>query len=87
MALKDGEEIDIYRIPNGHAEGMLTMYVAGPKIVWVTDIYVPTPTMAKNPENAAFHETIKKLGLSPALYAGGHGTTATEDAYQAMLNK
>lgn len=87
MMLKDGEEIDIFRIPNGHAEGMLTMYVAGPKIVWVTDIYVPTPQAKANPENTAFHETIKKLGLSPALYAGGHGTTATEEAYQAMLAK
>jgi glyoxylase-like metal-dependent hydrolase (beta-lactamase superfamily II) len=87
MVLKDGEEIDIFRIPNGHAEGMLTMYVAGPKIVWVTDIYVPTPQAGKNPENTAFHETIKKLGLSPALYAGGHGTVATEESYQAMLAK
>jgi hypothetical protein len=25
--------------------------------------------------------------LTPALYAGGHGTTATEAAYQAMLGK
>jgi glyoxylase-like metal-dependent hydrolase (beta-lactamase superfamily II) len=87
LVLKDGEEIDIFRVPNGHAEGMLTMYVAGSKIVWMTDIYVPTPQAAKNPENAAFHETIKKLGLSPALYAGGHGTSATEEAYEAMLNK
>ena len=87
MVLKDGEEIDIFRIPNGHAEGMLTMYVAGPKIVWVTDIYVPTPQATKNPENAAFHETIKKLGLSPALYAGGHGSSGTEAAYQAMLSR
>jgi hypothetical protein len=63
------------------------MYVAGPKIVWVTDIYVPTPQAGKNPENTAFHETIKKLGLSPALYAGGHGTVATEESYQAMLAK
>jgi glyoxylase-like metal-dependent hydrolase (beta-lactamase superfamily II) len=85
--LKDGEEIDIFRIPNGHAEGMLTMYVAGPKIVWVTDIYVPTAQAKANPENTAFHETIKKLGLTPVLYAGGHGTTATEAAYQAMLSK
>ena len=87
MALTNGEEIDIFRIPNGHVDGMLTMYVAGPKLVWVTDIYVPTAQARKNPENERFHQTIKALGLSPALYAGGHGTTASEADYQAMLAK
>jgi hypothetical protein len=57
------------------------------RLVWVTDLYVPTAQAKANPENTAFHETVKKLGLTPALYAGGHGTTATEAAYQAMLGK
>lgn len=87
MILKDGEEIQIYRIPNPHAEGMLTMYVAGPKIVWVTDIYSPGRESAKTPANAAFHDTIKQLGLSPALYAGGHGNSASEADFVAMLAK
>jgi len=87
MALKDGEEIDIYRIDNPHVEGMLTMYVAGPKLVWVTDIYSPGRDAAKTPANAQFHDTIKKLGLSPALYAGGHGASGSEADYVALLAK
>jgi glyoxylase-like metal-dependent hydrolase (beta-lactamase superfamily II) len=87
MTLKDGEEIRIYRIPNPHAEGMLTMYVAGPKIVWVTDIYSPGRDAAKTPANSQFHDTIKQLGLSPALYAGGHGASASEADFAAMLAK
>jgi glyoxylase-like metal-dependent hydrolase (beta-lactamase superfamily II) len=86
MVLKNGEQIQIYRIENDHAEGMLTMYVAGPKIVWVTDIYSPGRG-GKTPEAVAFHDTIKKLGLSPALYAGGHGASGTEADFVAMLAK
>lgn len=87
MVLKNGEEIQIYRIDNPHVEGMLTMYVAGPKIVWVTDIYSPGRESVKTPANAAFHETIKKLGLTPALYAGGHGASGSEADFVAMLAK
>lgn len=87
MTLKDGDTIQIYRIPNPHVEGMLTMYVAGPKIVWVTDIYSPGRESAKSPANSQFHDTIKKLGLSPAIYAGGHGNSASEADFVAMLSK
>jgi len=87
MTLKDGEEIRIYRIPNPHVEGMLTMYVAGPKIEWVTDIYSPGRDSAKTPANAEFHDTIKKLGLSPLIYAGGHGSSASEADFVAVLAK
>ncbi len=87
MNLKDGDEIRILRIPNGHVEGMLIGYVVGPKLVWVTDLYSPGRETAKTPENAAFHATIKKLGLSPALYAGGHGSSGSEADFQAMLAK
>ena len=66
---------------------MLTMYVAGPKIVWVTDIYSPGREAAKTPANTQFHDTIKSLGLSPALYAGGHGASASEADFVAMLAK
>ena len=87
MVLKDGDEIRIYRILNSHVEGMLTMYVAGPKIVWVTDLYSPGRENTKTPSNAQFHDTMKQLALSPAMYAGGHGSSASEADFQAMLAK
>jgi len=87
MVLKDGDQIGIYRIDNPHAEGMLTGYVFGPRIVWVTDIYSPGRESTKTAANAQFHDTIKKLGLSPAIYAGGHGSSGTEADFQAMLAK
>jgi glyoxylase-like metal-dependent hydrolase (beta-lactamase superfamily II) len=73
--LKDGgSEIEIFRIANDHVEGMLIGYVLPEKLVWVTDLYSPGRDKTKTPNNAAFAETIKKLGLKPDWYAGGHGT-------------
>ncbi len=87
MTLKDSETIEIYRIANPHVEGMLTMYVAGPKIAWVTDIYSPGRESAKTPANAQYLDTVKKLGLTPALYAGGHGASVSQADAMAMLAK
>ncbi len=87
LVLTGGDEIQIYRIANPHVEGMLTGYVVGPKIVWVTDIFSPGREANKSPANIQFHDTVKKLGLSPATYAGGHGTFVSEADYSAMLAK
>jgi glyoxylase-like metal-dependent hydrolase (beta-lactamase superfamily II) len=87
LVLKNGETIQLYRIANPHVEGMLTGYVAGPRIVWVTDLYSPGRDNAKTPANTQFHDTITKLGLSPAVYAGGHGASASETDFAAMLAK
>ena len=86
MALKDGgREIDIIRIDNEHAEGMVIGYVLPGKLVWITDLYSPGRDKTKTPANAAFYETIKKLGLKPDWYAGGHGTFGRGSDLEAMM--
>ena len=86
MSLKDGgDEIDLYRIPNPHAEGMLIGYVASAKLVWVTDLYSPGRDKVKTPNLVAFDAQVKKLGLHPALYAGGHGSSGSEAELAAII--
>jgi glyoxylase-like metal-dependent hydrolase (beta-lactamase superfamily II) len=86
MALKDGgKEIDVYDIPNLHVKGMLIGYVLPEKLVWVTDLYSPGRDKAKNPQNADFYAQIKKLGLAPAWYAGGHGTFGPAADFDAIM--
>jgi glyoxylase-like metal-dependent hydrolase (beta-lactamase superfamily II) len=87
MSLKDSsDEIDIYRIPNPHAEGMLIGYVASQKLVWVTDLYSPGRDKVKTPNSVAFHAEVEKLGLHPARYAGGHGSNGSAAEFEAIMD-
>jgi glyoxylase-like metal-dependent hydrolase (beta-lactamase superfamily II) len=73
-ALKDGaEEVRVIRIDNPHVDGMLIAHVAKANIAFVSDLYSPGRDKAKTPGNTAFLEILKKLGLSGARIAGGHG--------------
>jgi glyoxylase-like metal-dependent hydrolase (beta-lactamase superfamily II) len=86
MTLKDGgKEIDIFRIANPHAEGMLIGFVRPEKLVWVTDLYSPGRERVKTPSNAGFHDTITKLGIAPERYAGGHGSSGTQAEFDAIV--
>jgi hypothetical protein len=86
MSLKDGgSEVQILSIVNAHAEGMLIGYVLPEKLVWVTDLYSPGRDKVKTPNSAAFFDEIKKMGLQPAWYAGGHGTFGTEAELEAIM--
>ncbi len=86
MALKDkGKEIDLFDIPNPHVHGMLIGYVLPEKLVWVTDLYSPGRDKAKTDQNAEFYATVKKLGLTPAWYAGGHGAFGPASDLDALM--
>ena len=78
MTLSDGKRaIELYRIANTHAEGMLMGYVTDAKIGWATDIWSPgrdpvVPTAGQREVYAA----VMKAGIAPERFAGGHGTSA-----------
>jgi len=86
MTLKDDEsEIRIFRFDNPHVDGMLTMQVVKPNIVWVTDLWSPVRDNAKNPNSEAFAAELKKLGITGATLAGGHGANGKQSDLEALM--
>jgi glyoxylase-like metal-dependent hydrolase (beta-lactamase superfamily II) len=84
-ALKDGaEEIRFIRVDNPHVEGMLIAHVVKANIVFDSDLYSPGRDKAKTPGNTAFLAVLKKLGLSQARIAGGHGGVGSAGDLDAL---
>jgi hypothetical protein len=63
-------------------------------VVWVTDLWRPSPTATKNPK--ALQELIqryaesvaaalKKFGITGATMAGGHGTNGKQSDLEAVI--
>ena len=77
--LTDGQrEAHAYLIDNPHADGYLLGYVPEARIGFVVDIWSPgTPLPDKlNPGLAAVIAGVKKAGIQPLRFAGGHGSVA-----------
>ena len=59
MSLKDDTvEINLYNIPNPHADGMLIGHVVGPNLVWVTDLISPRGPIARSPDTVAVGDAL-----------------------------
>ncbi|HET9924468.1 MAG TPA: MBL fold metallo-hydrolase [Methylomirabilota bacterium] len=76
--LSDGQrEVHAYLVdPNPHSEGLLIGYVPNAGLGFVTDIWSPSPAPLPerlNPGMAALVAAVKKAGISPTRFAGGHG--------------
>jgi len=73
-----GKQVIAYSMDNPHAKGMLMGWVPDAKLGYVTDIWTPGPPLpAKpNPGLVAVVNTVKRAGLQPERFAGGHGGTA-----------
>ena len=76
--LTDGQRrVELYVIdPNPHSEGLLIGYIPDAQLGFVTDIWSPgaAPLPDKlNPALAALVAGVKKAGIAPARFAGGHG--------------
>jgi glyoxylase-like metal-dependent hydrolase (beta-lactamase superfamily II) len=90
--LTDGKrQVELYVLdPNPHAEGLLIGYVPDAKLGFVTDIWSPGagPLPDKlNPSLAALVAGVKKAGITPEKFAGGHGTTAEYAPLAALEGK
>ena len=83
MSDGSGRQVIVYVMDNPHAKGMLMGWVPHAKLGFVTDIWTPGPPLpAKpNPGLAAVVNTVKRAGLQPERFAGGHGATAD---YQSL---
>jgi len=76
--LSDGQrQVELHVLdPNPHAEGLLIGYVPDARLGFVTDIWSPgaAPLPDKlNPALASLVAGVKKAGIAPARFAGGHG--------------
>jgi len=78
MSDSAGRQVIVYVMENPHAKGMLMGWVPHAKLGYVTDVWTPGPPLpAKpNPGLASVVNTVKRAGLTPDRFAGGHGGTA-----------
>jgi glyoxylase-like metal-dependent hydrolase (beta-lactamase superfamily II) len=77
--MSDGKrDVMVYVMDNPHARGMLMAWVPDAKLGYVTDIWTPGPPLpAKpNPGLVSVVTTVKKIGIQPERFAGGHGSVA-----------
>jgi glyoxylase-like metal-dependent hydrolase (beta-lactamase superfamily II) len=87
----DGQrEVHAYRIDNPHAEGTLIGYVPAARLGFVTDLWSPGAGALPdklNPNLAAVVAGVKKAGITPLKFAGGHGSTADYAPLAALEGK
>ena len=86
MSIKDSSvEIRLRKIANPHVDGMMIGHVVQPNIVWVTDIWSPGRDSRKTAGVLALNEAVKKLGITGATFAGGHGSNAGQDKLDGIM--
>jgi glyoxylase-like metal-dependent hydrolase (beta-lactamase superfamily II) len=89
--LSDGQrQVELYAVdPNPHAEGLLIGYIPDAKLGFVTDLWSPGGALPDklNPALAALVAAVKKAGITPARFAGGHGGTGDYAPLAALEGK
>ena len=70
----DGQVV-IYRLPTAHVEGMLAAYVPAARLLFVSDVLSPGPTLAPA-GSAELVALVRARGLTVERVAGGHGGVA-----------
>lgn len=74
---------------NGHADGMLIGFISDAQLGFVTDIWTPGAPLSDklNAGQASVVATVKKAGVAPLKFAGGHGSTADYAPLAALEGK
>lgn len=89
--LSDGtRQVQLYVIDgNPHADGLLIGYLPEAKLGFVTDIWTPGPPLPDklNPNLASLVAGVKKAGIQPTKFAGGHGGVADYAPLAALEGK
>jgi glyoxylase-like metal-dependent hydrolase (beta-lactamase superfamily II) len=78
MADSRGRQVIVYLIDNPHAKGMLMAWIPDVKLGFVTDIWTPGIPLPPKPNAGlvAVVNAVKKAGIQPERFAGGHGSSA-----------
>src|SRR5438270_840969 len=78
--LDDGHrKVEILRVDNPHADGLLVAYVPDAKLGYVVDIWSPGRDKLSDkptPGQAALVAAVAKFSSTPERFAGGHGSVA-----------
>ena len=72
-------EVQVILLKNPHADGLVIGYVPSARLGFVTDVWSPGagPLPDKiTPPLAALVDGVKKAGIAPTKFAGGHGSVA-----------
>jgi glyoxylase-like metal-dependent hydrolase (beta-lactamase superfamily II) len=89
--ITDGQrQVEAYVIgPNPHADGMMIGYVVDQKLAFVTDLWNPGAPLGDklDPLQASLVAGVKKAGIQPTKFAGGHGSTADYATLTALDGK
>jgi glyoxylase-like metal-dependent hydrolase (beta-lactamase superfamily II) len=83
-------QVEVYLLENPHADGMLMGYIPAARLGYVTDIWSPGagPLPDKlNPNLSAVVSGVKKAGIQPTKFVGGHGTSADYAPLSALEGK
>jgi glyoxylase-like metal-dependent hydrolase (beta-lactamase superfamily II) len=87
----DGKrEVQAIVLDNPHAQSMLIAYVPDAKLGFVTDVWSPgrDPLPPKiTPPLAALVAGVKKAGITPVKFAGGHGSSADYQPLAELAEK
>ena len=87
----DGQrEVHAYLLDNPHAASTLIGYVPAARLGFVTDVWSPGagPLPATiNPALAALVAGVKRAGIAPVKFAGGHGSTGDYAPLAALAEK
>ncbi|HXJ51059.1 MAG TPA: MBL fold metallo-hydrolase, partial [Burkholderiales bacterium] len=83
MTDSKGRQVMAYAMDNPHAKGMLMVWVPDAKLGYVTDLWNPGQPLPPKPNagQAAVVSAVKKAGIQPERFAGGHGSV---DEYQKL---
>ncbi|HEX3483709.1 MAG TPA: MBL fold metallo-hydrolase [Micropepsaceae bacterium] len=69
-----GREIDAFSLSTSHATGYIIPYIPDAKLGWVTDLWNPGGLVTmSNPALVDLVNGVKKMGIQPERFAGGHG--------------
>ncbi|MFL5445487.1 MAG: MBL fold metallo-hydrolase [Myxococcales bacterium] len=78
--IDDGKrKVEIVRIDNPHADGMLIAYIPDARLGWVADIWSPGRDKLGDkatPGQVALVNGVSKFSSTPERFAGGHGSVA-----------
>ncbi|MFL5274418.1 MAG: MBL fold metallo-hydrolase [Anaeromyxobacteraceae bacterium] len=79
-SIGDGQRsVQLFRVENPHADGMLLAYVPDARVGFVADLWSPGRDVLGarlTPGQAAVVAAVRARGLSPLRFAGGHGSAA-----------
>jgi glyoxylase-like metal-dependent hydrolase (beta-lactamase superfamily II) len=81
-----GREVDFYAIDNPHAADMLMGWVPADRLGLITDLWIPGPPPKPTPGVGAVVHAVESRGLSPAIFAGGHGSVGNYAQAAAIVH-